>query len=530
LTGREKNLLRLVPAPPDTAALLGQGLVDLYKAVKGAAFYPEGHPYRTAPLQRACQALQRLVAKGELVLAVNRQGFVPGPEGSDGSAMVLQLARECFIRRIASITFMSDLSIEDLQAFVDLLSRDPHKTASFGAFATQLEQSGVRTVWINEKDMAAIWAKRGGGPEAGDGVGEGEGEPGAGGEPDAASLGQASAIPGTEELLPLMAVERSDTRYQELGRELVERFRGERRDDAVLPVLLELLRQHGDREKSVPQREYALFALERIADGAADLLLDALESRELPDKEGIHRVLAVMGGKGAYWIIQRICLAEGLFEKKSLATALVRLGPVAAPPLIPLLKDQRWFVVRNVVAILGELRLPDTVISLQKPLYHDDQQVRKETVRALMKIGGEPAENLLIALLDDPDEGIVRHAILSLGLMHSRQAVPFLLKLLEKRDLLLKTLQVKKELLVALGRIGDRRGTPLLLKMLGGRRWPLFGKRLELKVEVASALGSLGDEAALAALSVFCKGTGPLAEACREAVDAIERVSGETDG
>jgi HEAT repeat protein len=523
----QKNLLRLVPAPPDTAALLGQGLVDLYKAVKGAAFYPEGHPYRTEPLQRSFEALRRLAAARELVLTVNRQGFVPGPEGSDGSAMVLQLARECFIRRIASITFMSDLLIDDLQSFVDLLSRDPHKTASFGAFATQLEQCGVRTVWINEKDIAAIWAKRGLGSEAADG--SGAWEDGAGGDPGADSPFNPAGVQSPEELLALMAAEGSDSRYQELGRELVERFRGEPCDGKLLPVLEELLRQHEAPEKSVPQREYALFTLERIADCAADLLLDAMESRELPDKEGIHRLFAALGGKGAYWIIQRICLAEGLFEKKSLATALVRLGPVAAPPLLPLLKDQRWFVVRNMVAILGELRLPDTVISLQKPLYHADQRVRKEAVRALMKIGGEPAENMLIALLDDPDEGIVRHAILSLGLMHSRQAVPFLLKLLEKRDLLLKTLQVKKELLVALGRIGDRRGTPPLLKMLGGRRWPIFGKRLELKVEVASALGALGDEAALAPLAAFCKASGPLAEACREAVDAIERVSGESN-
>jgi HEAT repeat protein len=529
LTGRQKNLLRLVPAPPDTAVLLAQGLVDLYKAVKGAAFYPEGHPYRTDPLQRAFESLQGLTARRELVLAVNRQGFVPGPEGADGSAMVLQLARECFVRRIASITFMSDLVIEDLQAFVDLLSCDPHKTASFGAFATQLEQSGVRTVWVNEKDVAAIWAKRGLGPEAGSGDGGTATEEPGGGEFGAEAEPSAGAARSPEELLSLMAAEQSDARYQEFGRELMELFRSERCDGKVVPVLEELLRQHQEAQRSLPQREYALFALERIADGAADLLLDTLESRELADREGIHRIFAALGGKGAYWIIQRICLAEGLFEKKSLAGALVRLGPVAAAPLLPLLKDQRWFVVRNMVAILGELRLPDTVMALQKPLYHDDQRVRKEAIRALMKIGGEPAENMLIALLDDPDEGILRHAILSLGLMRSRQSVPYLLKLLEKRDLLLKRLQVKKELLAALGRIGDRRATPQLLKMLGGIRWFLIGKRLELRVEVALALGALGDEGALAPLAAMCNGPGALAEACREAVDAIERVSGEND-
>jgi HEAT repeat protein len=178
------------------------------------------------------------------------------------------------------------------------------------------------------------------------------------------------------------------------------------------------------------------------------------------------------------------------------------------------------------VSILGELRCSECIPELKRPLYHEDVRVRKEAIRALMKIGGEAAESALIPLLEEQDEGLVRHVILSLGLMRSRQAVPGLLKLLERRDLLLKGLEVKKELLLALGRIGDRRSTGHLLKMLVPRGWPVLGRWLELKIAVAAALGVLGDEAALPAVTALAAGTGALAEACREAQDAIERVSG----
>ena len=518
MTGQQKKL-RLIMAPSEKADLLVQALVHLHKALKGAGFYPQGHPYRSETLQRAFEVLRALLAERELILSVSRQGFLLDGEVVEGNVMTLQFAHECFIRRVASIVFMQDLLLCDLEAFIRLLNADPHKTAGFGGFARQLEESGVQTIWINEKDLAAIWAKRGG---------PGFGEEAAEGWDGFASL-EAAAEARTRdiaELLRLMAQEKLDARYQELGRELVKTLRGHTGGSAVLPVLEELLRQHRDLQRSLPQREYALFALEHVADGAADLLLDCLESRECEDKEGIHQVLSVLGGKGAYWIIQRICLAEGLFERKALATALVSLGTPAIAPLIAMLKDERWYVVRNMVSIIGELRSQECVVALKRPLYHKDVRVRKEAIRALMKIGGEPAECMLIQLLDELEEGVVRHAILSLGLMRSRQAVAPLMKLLERRDLLLKGLDAKKELAVALGRIGDRRATGLLLRMLATRGWPVLGRWLELKIVIASTLGVLGDEAALPALSALAAGKGTLAEACRDALDAIERVSG----
>ena len=522
MAGSQKKLLRLVVTPPQTAGLLAQGLVDLHKAVKGSGFYPNGHPYRTETLQRALEVLRGFLLERELVLTVNRRGFALDGEPVLGSAMVLQLARECLIRRITCITFMQDLLLCDLETLVQLLSCDPQKTTVLRGLARQLEASRC-TIWINEKDVSVIWAKRGG---AGKGAGED-----CFGALELQDVPPPAPVPSRSaaELLSLMALERGDTRYQDLGRELAETVIGGAGEVAMLPVLEELLRQHQDLLKSLPQREYALFTLKLLADGAADLLLDLLQSRDCQEKGAIHRVLAALGGKGAYWIIQRICLAEGLFERKALATALVSVGPPAIAPLIAMLKDERWYVVRNMVSIIGELRCSECLVALKRPLYHQDLRVRKEVIRALLKIGGEPAEAMLIPLLDEPDEGLVRHAILSLGLMRSSQAVPALLSCLERRDMLLKKLQVKKELLMALGRIGDRRATAQLLKMLGSRGWPVLSRWLELKVAVASALGVLGDEAALPALSKLSAGNGELAEACRDALDAIERLSGGTD-
>lgn len=514
-----KKLLKIAP-PVDSPGYLAQALVELHKAVKGAGFYPKGHPYRTETLQRAFASLKKMVAERELVLGVSRQGFLLVGEPVEGNAMVQQLAHECFIRRIANMTLMQDLCAPDVGVLVELLNSDPQKAVAAGGIARELQDRGVQTVWLNEKDLAAIWSKRPAYQE-----GETEGWDSMPVEPVPAPQQRQRDV---TELLSLMDREEVDARYQELGRELVNRFKLDPGEVPVLDVLKELLRQHENLDKSLPKREYALFTMEHLGDGAADQLLHQLESRECEDREVLHRVLTALGGKGAYWVIQRLCLAEGLFERKALAAALIAMGTPAVAPLIAMLKDERWYVVRNMVAIMGELRNHDCVLALKKPLYHPDLRVRKEAIRALMKIGGESAALMLLSLLDEADEVVVRHAVLALGLMRSREAVPALLRLLERRDLLLKELGVKKEVVQALGRIGDRRVTPQLIRMLGSRGWPVLGRWLELKVAIASTLGVMGDETALSALAAHAKGSGELAEACREALDALERVSGGT--
>lgn len=523
----QRKRLQKEEHPAENGSQLLQALVELHKAVKGVGFYPEGHPYRGETMQRAFELLSALVGERELVLGINRQGFHINGVPLERNAMSHQLAYECFIRRIAGITFMRDLTPGDLEIFVRLLSADPQKAAGTGGFAKQLEGAGVRTLWVNEKDLAAIWAKRPG--YGGTGQNGGEGSEGGEGLPlDDSWLKKVEQRNATD-ILRLMDLEQSDAHYQELGRELTEWFRADERKTPLLPVLEELLRQHADEEKSLQKREYALFTMGQLGEEGTAHLLFPLASRQCKERAQIHRVLAAMGGRAAEWLIQRICIAKEVFERKALAAALVAVGIPAVVPLVAMLKDGRWYVVRNMVTILGEIRSPDCILALKRPLYHDDIRVRKETIRALMKIGGEASVQLLLPLLNDHDVAVARNAILTLGHMRCREAVPALLKLLTRRDLLLKELEVKKEAAAALGRIGDRRVTAPMLKLMGAKGWTVPGKWQEFKVAVAASLGELGDEAALPLLSSLARGKGAVADACREALDAMERLSGGSD-
>jgi len=538
MTTTKDMFLRLVKPQDDAAQSMGTHLADLHKALKALSFYPQGHPLRVENLSAAHRSMMSLAAGKELVLQVTRKGFVnsTGEVLPDLNPMAQSLARELFIRRIQQVTFLADLSEADLQAFLLILTIDPQQIQSAGGVETLMVQRGITTIWLNEVDLSVIWQKRQELEAANDSapqVDQGE-EVGAATEEEALLAQQVAHEENPEysliELLTLMNKETDDNLYLRYARELVgkaEACKAKGDFAPLLPVMEGLMEQADEPARNTIQREYAGFSLEQVVAGqTTDYLLQQLEQRDSASCEGIHRILRRIGTKVVYVIVQRLCVANSLLARKALATAIVRIGPAAVPALVAMLKDDRWYVVRNMVAILGEIRDRECAEDLRPAAEHEDPRVRKETIRSLVNIGGKVAETIIIRMLEDRDTSIVKQAIFSLGVMRSHLAVQPLIEIVALRDLFMRFLPVKREALQALGRIGDRRATPHLLGLLQNWHWFSWAKGEELKIAAAVALGQLGDESALPALKTRMAAGGNLGKACGEAVDNIERLAG----
>jgi HEAT repeat protein len=526
MADRHDSILRLVTTPDDSSRRCGAALADVFKALKATSFYPKGHPLRAENLQHAHQLLVTLLNGKELLLVINRTGFSATDGGAkvDNNPMAQAFARELFIRRVQRLMFLADLSFNDLQAFLLLLTIDPQKIVAAGGIESLMAKQGIKTIWTNEIDLPGIQEKlRALEGDTHDSL-------------EDVLTEEAPPLPeetdrSIDELLVLLDKERDDNRYLQLARTLADKAESFKTDGAfatLLPVMVFLLGQNSDQERSAIQREYSLFTLEQIAGGKmTDFLIQQLEERGNADNESIYRVFMLLGGKIAYVLIQRLCIADGLLARKALATALVKIGSPALPALVSMLRDERWYVVRNMVGILGELRCQECVTDLKTTANHTDHRVRKETIRALMNVGGQEAEAVIIRLMADKDTSIVRQAVLSLGIMKSQQAIQPLLEIVEGRDLFLKSITLKIEALQALGRIGTRRATPHLLGLLTRSHWLAWKKDEQLKIAAATTLGQIGDEAALPALKARAERGGSLGMACAEAIDNIERLAGE---
>ncbi|HMN02419.1 MULTISPECIES: HEAT repeat domain-containing protein [Geobacter] len=519
----------------------GVVLAELYRALKALTFYPEGHPQRAEVLARAHAALRGSLWGHELAFVIGKSGFTTSEGGAfvEPTAMTQALARELFIRRVKRLTILPDLGAADLSLFITLLAtdyRDIHEAGGMEALMTQL---GLTTIWVNEMDLDEIRRKRAvvelaraaavhdRAPEeakstaeevAARGEAPEEGRE-AGGPPEEGRL-EAEAI------IDRMERETSDDRYRELARLLSTRCaelcdRGE--FERILWVLISLHRQAKSEAASIARRGYALLAFEKAAGGPMlPFLVGRLEARG-EEREPLVDLFREIGAPAVALLVERLTLAESRNARKLIIEALVAIGAEAGGLLAEHLADSRWYVVRNAAVILGEIGDPASVGPLRACLVHADARVRRETLRSLVKIGGEQAEEAVIGLLSAEDELTKRHAVISLGLLKSRRAVEPLCALIERRDPFKQSLALKRDAIQALGRIGDRRAVPYLLRLLEHRPW--FGRRRwdDIRMAVVASLAQIGDPAALDLLNVLTMQGGMLAVASADAAEDIRR-------
>jgi len=65
--------------------------------------------------------------------------------------------------------------------------------------------------------------------------------------------------------------------------------------------------------------------------------------------------------------------------------------------------DRRWYLVRNILYILGRIGKEQSLPYIQRALNHEDLRVKREAIQALGLIGGQKAIGLLVRALTDND-------------------------------------------------------------------------------------------------------------------------------
>jgi len=521
----------------DENALLDAALHALAKAIKALNFYPPEHPLREETLSAAFIQLNCLVREEELILLWSRDGCAVADQSDlkSSSATAKALAREMLTRKLQRLIILPRFSRPDLKAFLAIIAADAATVYAAGGIETEMLRSGITTIGANEVDLSVLKGMQAeeadiaeddavlpGGTdeeEQAETVDEGEEE-----EP----LDIKFSLLGMDILLGMLRAEKKEPQFLQVAREVIDAAEELKRQEAfeeLLPAIEVLLDLHAEEQRPATQKEFIRYALEQISGGAMTAyLLDRIEERAAENEALLDRLCVVIGHSLAYPLIQRLCVAESLHARKAIAIALTRSGVAALPALLPMLKDERWYVVRNMVTILGEIGSVDALSSLQMVARHPEPKVRKEIIKALLKINSQGAEHTLISLIDDEDEDVAWQAIYSLGTIRSKAALRPLLDIVTNSDAFLKDLALKKNALAALGRIGDRQATAVLLDIIGTRGWLAPGRWQELKIAAAAALGQLGDETAIPLLKKVARRNTPLGSACGDAADNLERL------
>jgi len=529
--------------PPALQSVL-DALGNVHRALRAWKFYPPGHPSRKVRVRQAHVTMQTMLDGNDLCLNCGRKNF-SFPDGEvikDLTPISAALSYELFIRRVQKITFLKDLHEEDLLDFLRILALPPEVVQKSGGVDKLLLEHGVRTVWVNEFDLSIITAKRqdletaGRSPYSLDEV---ESSLGLEWVEESQQADDSSVERPPQEELPhllsRLAVLLDDDLYLMMVRQAVacaDTLKARNELGALTP-LVELLAEHSqDSNRSETVRDCARFGLEQVAMGEELLAyhLDRVETPGALSRRGGLALLAATGPAGITQTAEKLGATENLAVRKELSSLLSGMGEAALPILLKMMRDHRWYMVRNLSAIVGDIGRTEAVPELLQCLRHTDIRVCKEAVRSLAKIGGREAEAAIIAILGGNNQPLFPQAMASLGGMKSRKALKELMQIVCSRDTFLKTLTLKIDALNAIAAIGDRQVVPVLTHLLASRRLFSRSRWDQFKAAVAACLGRLGDPRALPVLNKFASAAEPLGKACQEAIEIIERGRGEQNG
>jgi hypothetical protein len=145
-----------------------------------------------------------------------------------------------------------------------------------------------------------------------------------------------------------------------------------------------------------------------------------LAMQEPVDFKTLERLVPRVGLPAAPPLLDALAAAEARGVRRGLLAQLVKMGAEIAPVVIARLEDPRWYVTRNMLALLEDLSPLPPGFSAAAYLRHQDARVRWQAVKVQVKLPAGRDDALALGLQDsDP-----RTLRLALGLAVALQNCP----------------------------------------------------------------------------------------------------------
>ncbi|MBI5244741.1 MAG: HEAT repeat domain-containing protein [Elusimicrobia bacterium] len=235
--------------------------------------------------------------------------------------------------------------------------------------------------------------------------------------------------------------------------------------------------------------ELAKLVEENVASpGVASALAAQLGAAE-PESEPFRQAVEFaqwLGIKMIPLLLEELRRVSDKAARRSLSCLLVALcRSFGKGPLINALADEDYFQVVQVLWILSELGLPETVKQVSPLLRHPHPKAREAVIRAMGRLGGTAAVNSLISFAKaDVEPAEARLAVTTVSLLNEAGAAE---KLMEAYPALRYEIQVG--IVTALGRMGSPKTRDFVgpLAKRSFIEW-LTGRNKELRAAAKSSL------------------------------------------
>jgi len=406
--------------------------VEMGKSLRTAQFYPTTHPAFRRSLERSFLYLSQLLKRIEHIdLTINKSHLMVDGRRITGNTKVLGfLANELFRRRIKELHVELGANLDDYQALFSVLVSDAQEVQSRGGPERVLAAHGARHIWANAMRFEANQIT-----EFDD-------------DPTADEQAPEAAEEAAEQLEDLMAEVRAD--HQQLH-ELLERI-DDTDDPQALAELVEAVVAYlqSDAEGAQAPACAAFRHLAQKHQAARDdattqkLLLDAVRavaSRNVVE----HEISALQTALGKAWefhgealrlvgpttvpfLLAALAATDSRKERERLLAVLHRFGRDVLKPAVRLLEDQRWFVLRNALDLIGHHGSSRLLPAVTMFLSHEHPRVRQAAREATRRLGSDEALQQLLPLTEKGEDADRRHAVAQLAFFPPKQVLPILIE------------------------------------------------------------------------------------------------------
>lgn len=512
---------------------LEAALTALTRLVKAVGFYPSNHPALAETIEDATRDFIPLLQHQTEPYQVSKNGFsLNNQQLAPTNRNLTNLALKLVERRVHRLLFLPQLDSQELLIFAEEISKPAAEILNEGGLAKRLAACQVRTIWINETNLQAIFDKlhtQQEGPTT-ESNREQPGKADGGDIPPLQPPASKTDVELMRDTLEQLKVPQPDQAYNHLLHQvelLAQTFFSEIGLPGYLAVFGLLDNHLRDRSREEVQRHAAKSVSDLLLTPAnRKYLVDAVGNAKLKPSQRrlLTRLLINFGSNIAPDLLQRLYAERDAIVRRYYSGILARMGETIFPLLRQDLAHNTWHRVRNVVTILGETHLESALPLLAQVLDYPEGRVRRAVISALAAIGGSPVIPYLLRFTEDIDNELHQPAIMALGGLRNSQAIPPLVNILTQKDPWGKNTVLKMEVIQALAATRSPKAIIPLLKV-ARRRNPLHRKDLEqLRAEAIMALGHLGNNKLLPILQQLPKvDKEPSSRALKQATTLLQK-------
>lgn len=191
-------------------------------------------------------------------------------------------------------------------------------------------------------------------------------------------------------------------------------------------------------------------------------LVEAFKIWGKHDKEGVINLAIILKEHLVSPLLDALAEEQNAPFRRFLLDVLCRVGSDVVPEAAKRLDDSRWYVTRNMLYLLSKFNGSEYSKQIRRHTKHQDIRVALEAVKTLLHFRTPDSISYIRHYLDSKDPLLREQAILLAGTYQVKEAVPYLIELLEKKDLFGTKSYNKDSVVHVLGEIGD----PAALKTL----------------------------------------------------------------